>query len=203
MRAGSAMPMGVLRANGGCGGRIGRQAKEKDRRCTPFRPLFRLAGRMDEAPQPAHRARRVGSRIITGPANHRNRHLPRQAPPIAPQVKICQGVASEQPDEAMLRVAPLQPPHRIDGEARSFPPLEVADADRRAHRQPSRRRSAGGERRHVLCPLLERVTGGNQPPDLVQAEGLDGVKADAPMPGVGRVEGAAEEADARHRPPLA
>jgi len=27
----SAVPMGVLRANGGCGGRIGRQAKENDR----------------------------------------------------------------------------------------------------------------------------------------------------------------------------
>ena len=57
----SAIPAGVLRANGGCGGRVGRQAKENDRRCTPLRPVTRLARRVDEPPQPAHRARRVGS----------------------------------------------------------------------------------------------------------------------------------------------
>ena len=71
----SAIPVGILRANSGCGGRIGRQAKENDRRCTPFRPVLGLARRMDEPSQPTHRARRVGSRIITGPANHRNRHF--------------------------------------------------------------------------------------------------------------------------------
>ena len=45
---------------------------------------LRLARRVDEPPEPTHRARRVGSRIITGAANHRNRHFAGQAPPIAP-----------------------------------------------------------------------------------------------------------------------
>ena len=44
----SAIPVGILRANSGCGRRIGRQAKEKDRRCTPLRPMLGLARRMDE-----------------------------------------------------------------------------------------------------------------------------------------------------------
>src|SRR5947209_14738776 len=66
----SAIPIGVLHADCGCGGRIGRQAKKNDRRCTPFRPLLCLAERMDEPPQPTHRASRVDYGIITGPANH-------------------------------------------------------------------------------------------------------------------------------------
>ena len=55
----------------------------------------------DEAPQPAHRARRAGIAIIARAGNHRNRHHARQAPPVLPLVELGDIVRAHQPDEAV------------------------------------------------------------------------------------------------------
>src|SRR4029079_13166927 len=141
--------------------------------------------------EPTHRARRVGSRIITGAANHRNRHFTGQAPPIAPQVKIWQGVASEQPDEAMRGVATLQEPHRIDSETGALTLLEIANPDSGTARGAARRSEPRLERRHVLRALLQRVAGRDQPPHLVEAERAYRFEADVAVSPVRGVERAA------------
>src|SRR6185437_15125357 len=118
--------------------------------------------------------------------------------PIAPFVKIWQGVASKQPDETVLRIAPLQPPDRVDGEAGALANLEIADPDPRPARHVLGRGQARLERRHVGRALLQRIAGRDQPPDLVEAERAHRLEADVPMPAMRRVERAAEETDAGH-----
>src|SRR5437868_426154 len=98
----------------------------------------------------------------------------------------------------MPGMAELQPSHGIDGEARAFAQFEVADADPRAAGNPFGRGKARSERRHVSRAFLQRIARGNQPPDFVETKSLHRRKADMPVPGVGRVEGAAEKPDARH-----
>src|SRR6185295_5884296 len=92
----------------------------------------------------------------------------------------------------------LQPPHGVDREASAFPPFEIAGADACP---PCHDRGLGKPRIegcHVFDVLLERIAGRNQPPHLVQPKYPHRFKTDAPVPGMSRVEGAAEEADACH-----
>src|SRR4051794_16603419 len=100
-------------------------------------------------------------------------------------------------------MALLQLADRVDGVSRAGLPLEVADDDPGAARSLPRRFHARLERRHVLGALLERIAGRYQPPDLVEAKCAHGGKADAPVPAMRRIKGAAEEADARHARALA
>ena len=194
----TAVPVGVVRAKCGSGRGIGRQAKQGNRRCTPLRPPFRLAGRMDEPSQPAHRARRVGPAIISGPGDDRNRHRPGDFPPPFPFVKISQIVRAHEPDEAGARVAPAEGGQGVDGETRAGPRLEIADPDRRAAGHRPRRGHPRGHRRHVLRSSLKRVARRNQPPDFVEPERVERREADPAVPAVGRIERSAEESDAHH-----
>lgn len=158
---------------------------------------------MDEPSQPAHRARRVGLRIIAGPANHRNWEFSCEAPPITPYVKIWQGVASEQPDELVFWINAPEAPYRIDRITGPFALLEIADPDARVSRHPGGGREPAFERRHILGAFLQGIARGDQPPHLVEPESLRRREADPPVRPVRRVERAAEEADARHARQLA
>src|SRR3954462_14367150 len=95
-------------------------------------------------------------------------------------------------------VAPLQQPNCVDRETRACPLLEVADLDARALGHGFRSGEARLEWSHVLCAFLQWIAGRDQPPHLVQPKRCHRIEADAPVPGVGRVEGAAEKPDARH-----
>src|SRR5581483_6706898 len=105
---------------------------------------------------------------------------------------------SEQPDEAVPRVSPLQAPHRVDGVASAFALLEIADADARALRHPFGGSEPAREGRHVLRTLLQGIAGRNQPPDFIETEHAHRLEADPPVRPMRRVEGTAEKADARH-----
>ena len=192
------MPVGIVRADRGGRGTVGRQAKHYNRRCTPLRPSFRLARRMDEPPQPAHRAHRVGMAIIAGPANHRNRHHAGNSPPVAPFVKISQIIQADEPDEPLARIAALQFLQGVDRISGAGAQFEVAGPDRSSSRHSPRRSEPGVIGRHILAALLERIARRDQPPYLVEAERTNGLKADPPVPAVGRIERTAEKADARH-----
>src|SRR5205823_9351746 len=112
-------------------------------------------------------------------------------------------VASEQPDEAVLRVTVLQFAHRIHRIARARAPLDLADADPRTPCHPLGGGEARVEWRHVASARLEGIAGRDEPPHLVEAERLDRREADASVREMRRVEGATEETDPRHAPPLA
>lgn len=199
----SAVPIGIERANGGSGRRVGRKAKQQDRRGTPLRPSFRMARRADISSKPTHRARRSGGPIIAGAGKDGNRQQPGDSTPMPPVMKIRHSVGAHQPDEAEARISAENPRQRVDGKARAFASLEVADADRRSARQRLGRGEPRLQRRHVLRRRLERVAGRDQPPHLVEAQRLGRVDADLPVPAMGGVEGAAEEAGKRHREAVA
>src|SRR5688500_1029479 len=107
-------------------------------------------------------------------------------------MEIGNSVGTHQPDEAVTRVAAEQLADGVDREVRAGARFKAARADR----SPPRHRSGGIEprleRRHLLAGL-ERVAGRDQPPDLVEAEGVDGGKADPAMPAVRGIERAAEK----------
>ena len=199
----TAVPVGVKRAQGSGGRRIGRQAKQQNRRCTPIRPVACLARRSDEPPQPAHRARRAGRAIIARAGNHRNWNDFRNPAPRFPVMELVNSVGPHQPDKAVLRVAADQSVQGVDGKTGALPGLEIADPDRRSPRHSPRRGKPRFERGHALGGL-ERVARRNQPPHFVEAERVQCRKADPAMPAVRRIERAAEKSDARHPPePLA
>ena len=85
----------------------------------------------------------------------------------------------------MRWVASLKPPHHIDGEARLFALLEVANPDPGVFRHPCRFRNACLKWRHVLGAFFVRIAGRDQPPDLIQTQGRHRIEADTPMPGMG------------------
>jgi len=192
------MPIGIERADGGSGGRVGRQAKQQDRRWTPLRPSFRMARRADISSQPAHRARRSGRAIIAGAGKDGNRHQPGDSSPIPPVMKFRHSVGAHQPDEAEARIAATDALERVDGEARAFEGLEGAGPDRRPASHRPGRGEPSRERRHVLRLCLERVAGRDQPPHLVEPELVERGEAHPPVAAMRRVERAAEQADALH-----
>src|SRR4030095_9156077 len=114
VRRKSAVPVRVKCAQPCGGSSIGWQAKEVNRRNTPFSPIPCLVCGADKTPQPAHRARRAGIVIIAGPRKYRNRHHARQGAPTLPLVELGHSVLAHQPYEAMLGEAPHQFIKRID-----------------------------------------------------------------------------------------
>src|SRR6188768_4195643 len=168
VRRKSAVPVRVKCAQP-CGGRsVGWQAKEVNRRNTPFRPIPCLACGADKPPQPAHRAGRAGVVIIAGPRKYRNRDHTRQDAPTLPLVELGHSVLAHQPNEAMLGEAPHQLFKRIDRVSGSIADLEIAHPDAAAPGHRTRRRKPRGIGRHVARLVFQRIARGNEPPNLVE-----------------------------------
>jgi hypothetical protein len=191
------MPTGEVRANGGRGRSVGRQAKENNRRCTPIRPASCRGRRVDEPPQPAHRARRAGIVIIAGARKHRNRHHPRNDPPVLPLMELGHSVLPHQPDEAGARPAAEQGLKRIDGVAGAGPSLEIADSYPGSACHEPRRRQPGGIRRHALG-RFQWIAGRDQPPYFVQVQRFHRGQAHPPVAAMRWVEASTEETYAPH-----
>ena len=191
------MPVWIERAKGGCGGRVGRQAKQGNRRCTPIRPTFRLARRMDEPSKPAHRARRVDGPIITGAGDDRNWQRFRELAPILPLMELGNSIAAHQPDEFHAWIALLESADGVDRVAGPCADFEVGHADRSAAGHCLRRSITRFIGCHALCGF-QRIAGRDEPPHLVEAKRADRGQADPPMPPMGRIERAPEKANALH-----
>src|SRR3546814_10261606 len=98
----------------------------------------------DEAPQPAHRASRMGAAIISRPRHDRNRNRRRDPPPVAPAVELGEIVRAHQPNEAIAAEAPGQRVQRVDRVAGTELPLYRGDADGKTFgRVPGRSKSRG------------------------------------------------------------
>src|SRR4029453_12664214 len=117
LRSEATVPVRVNCAQPGGGGSVGWQAKEANRRCTPFRPVPCLACGADKLPQPAHRARRAGLAIIAGTRNDRNRHHARQGAPAPPLVELGHSILAHQPDEVEPRPVLEELMDGVDGVA--------------------------------------------------------------------------------------
>src|SRR4029453_18471576 len=154
LRSEATVPVRVDCAQPGSGGLVGWQAKEANRRCTPFRPVPCLACGADEPPQPAHRARRAGLIIIAGARYDRNRQHARQVAPAPPLVELGHSVLAHQPNKPVPRISLEKQADGVDRIAGAGASLEVADPDAAASGPGARRCEAGGIGRHVLRLVL-------------------------------------------------
>jgi hypothetical protein len=117
-------------------------------------------------------------------------------------MELSNSVRSHQPDEIVTGESPLERSKRVDGVARARALFEITDPNGcQAGHCPSRSQ-ARRIWRHALG-RLERIARRDQPPQLVEAKRINCRKAELAVPAMGRVEGAAEEADALHVDPLA
>ena len=191
------VPVRVGCAQSGGGDRIGRQFEQHECRQSPFRPLPSLCCGSDEAPQPSHRACRMGQPIISRTREHRNRDSCDDPAPIVPAVKLCQVVGAHQPNEASIRKAAVKRSDSVHRIGTAQLTLDGGHPDRQTARYPL----CGGEARRQRCHVLsrfERVARRDEPPDLIEAEQPSSVQAHPAMAAMGRVERAAEQADAGH-----
>src|SRR5579871_3773173 len=92
----------------------------------------------------------------------------------------------------------LQRRDGVGGVAGAEPRFEVEDPDPWMAGQTDRLGAALLEVGHAAL-RLQRVLRRDQPPDLVEIEALQRFETDVAMTGMGRIEGAAEEADAPGR----
>ena len=195
LRSEAAVPLWIDCAQPGGGGRVGWQAKEGNRRCTPFRPVSRLACGADEPSQPARRASRSGLIIIAGPRYDRNRHHARQVAPTPPLVELSHSIFAHQPDKPVAGPAANQASDRIHRVARPTSRLEIADLDPASASHCTRRCKAGGIRCHIPGAGLQRIARRYQPPDFVEAKCLHRGKTNRPMGPVGRVKTSPKKTD--------
>jgi hypothetical protein len=168
----------------------------------PFRSL-QAGRRCPVSPEPGHRGARDSSASIARSGDCRNRHRSGYLAPVPPAMELRKIVGPHQPHEVQPGPAPHERAQRIDCVARAQIALDRGDSNRRAPRLRPGRGEAGMERGHGLA-VLERIAGRDKPPHLVEAERVAGEQRYAPVSAMGRVEAAAEQADAaatraRHR----
>ena len=127
------------------------------------------------------------------PRQHPHRHRPQDIAPAVPAVELHQIVRPHQPDEGHARIDRPQPLHRVGRGARAQPRLQRGDLHPRVpHHRPRPRHPVGHRRR---LPRLQRVAGGDQPPDLIQPKPLHRLARDMGMPLMRRIERPAQQAD--------
>ena len=138
-----------------------------------------------------------GGRLSIGPAiEYRNGKRLEDILPAAPALEICQIVGAHHPDEAMARMAAAETLDGV-GAVWTVPALfAIAHPNRRVAGEAPRRGQTLFERRHTAL-RFKRVLRRDQPPEFIQIEPFDGLKADMKMAFMRRIERAAEQADAR------
>jgi len=117
------------------------------------------------------------------------------APPVLPAVKLREIVSAHDPDEAQAGTAAAQIADGVRSVARSDDGFETADIDPRIVGHFARGLSAFLQLVQAAI-ILKRIARRHQPPDAVEFQPLDRELADGAMRGMGRVERAAEQADA-------
>lgn len=118
-----------------------------------------------------------------------------QISPVSPGRQLQEIVGADQPDEAAISVA-FQSFNRIHSILRTKLSFQIRDKKFRvARRNIPCRCHAGCETGHI-GPGFQRILRGDQPPDLVEIEPFRRFQADAAVTVMGRIEGAAQQADA-------
>jgi len=176
--------------------RIGIESQDHQYWCAPRCPIGQAGGGCSVTPEPGHRGARDSGAIIARTGDDGNRHHAGNSAPVFPAVELGQIIGAHEPDEAAAGIAQQQPAQGLRGVAGAELALDRGDADRGAAGLGLGRGEAGGKRRHARFGL-ERVSGGDQPPDLVQPQCPQRREADSPVRAMGGVERAAEEAGFR------
>ena len=183
--------------------RRGRVAVQPARDKAPGRRFARGEAALLAGRQPVTRkgARGCGGQRGIAPARPReggDRDRGEQIAPAQPVHQLGQDVGAHQPDELGTRVEPAQRPHGVERVARAEQQFGRIDPDAGMTGELARARHAGRQRLHAVV-ALQRVLRRDQPPDLVEAEPPQRLEADVAMAFMGRIERAAQEADAARR----
>ena len=181
----------------------GRMAVQPARDKAPGRRLAsgELPGLGGLQPETLEGARRRRGQRCIAPARARESgdgNRAEQVAPARPVDELGQDVGAHQPHELRLRIDPLQRLHRVERVARAQQQLGRVDADARMVGDLAGTGHARRQRLHAVA-ALQRVLRRDQPPHFVEAEALQRLQADVPMAGMGRVERAAQQADAPRR----
>src|SRR4051812_30521704 len=111
-------------------------------------------------------------------------------------MKLREIVSAHDPDKAQAGTSAAQIADCIDSVPRPNDSFETADVDARIVGDPAR---CLGARLEVVqsTMLLQRISRRDQPPDPVEPQAFHRKQADGAMRGMGRIERAAEQPDAR------
>lgn len=119
--------------------------------------------------------------------------------PVLPARQLGQVVGAHEPHEPDVGEQAAQRAERVEGVARAEFGLEGGGDDASAIGDTAGAGEAVGKAFHAR-PRFQRVAGRDQKPDLVEFEPAARERGDMEVAGMGRVEGAAEEADAQPAP---
>ncbi|EGE58309.1 hypothetical protein RHECNPAF_33400114 [Rhizobium etli CNPAF512] len=114
--------------------------------------------------------------------------------PLLPFVKGLQAVGAHDPDEIDMRIAGLDARQRTGGVADAERLFEGGDLDARIGSHTLAFGNAFGQRCELVA-VLQRIARGYHPPELVEAEALDGDLCDKRVALMRRIERTAEQAD--------
>ena len=167
--------------------------------CAPGAPSEQRSRAPAVASQDPRRLPGEGPPRGAGARHHGDRRCPGDLPPAAPARQLVQVVGAEQQREAGAREAAPEQRQGVGGVARAELRFDAGRDHAAAVGHAPGRGEARREGRHA-AGRLQRVAGRDQEPDLVEAERCQGPLRHVPVPFMGRVEAAAEQADAGAAP---
>lgn len=121
--------------------------------------------------------------------------------PASPARQLLKDIRAHQPNKRCTRKPPLQLAQRVDGVTRAQYTLYRARHHPAPIGNPARRGQALRQRGHTAL-RFQRVSGGNQQPNLIETQASACQLNHVPMALMRWVEGAAEQANP-HPPPIA
>ncbi len=119
---------------------------------------------------------------VAGPREHTNRHLLHDSPPILPVMKLNQIICPHQPNKLHMRIAFLQRGQRLGGVACAQFRFDPRNRDSGVPHQVFCNFNPCRQWRRSL--RFQRITGGYQPPHLIQSEPRQSRFCDVHMPAV-------------------
>lgn len=172
--------------------RVGANGQENPRRRPSLGDAMRAPGVQTPAGETTGRQSGQCLPRIWAACENRNDNPVKYLRPPPPSRDLGQIIRPHQPDETNVGKPSLQLGQSIGGIRTAQMALDVGDANTWVARKPVGRRQPVGQGRHSLH-RLQRILRRHQPPHLVHPEQFQGAQADVQVPGMGRVERAAEQ----------
>jgi hypothetical protein len=161
---------------------------------TPTRRHVAAQGAPDRSPKAYKAARRFAGQCVIRiwmTSQNRNCGEPKNPGPAVPAVDLPQIVRPHQPNEATPGKTPAECVQGFGSITGAELRLQIGDPDPRMTGQPRRTGQARGPGRHAVR-RLQRVLRTDQPPHLVEGQGLHRLKTGVTMPLMRRVERSAQ-----------
>ena len=189
----AAIPVRICRTESRCRPGIGVKTQDDQRRGAPLRADEILTAPPAPAAQPCHGGARHSTSIIARTGNNSNRHLACNLAPTPPTMELREIVCSHQPHKPPLGIAAPEHAERIE----RVPRTEFSFDRRYLYRRPASGPPGRCEARRERChprSRLENISRRDEPPHLIQPQGITCEEGYPPMPPVRGIETAAKQA---------